>query len=439
MWKKSFLLSCFFMALSLDSYSNEAALAPHGPSRDVSTPTPPQPADTPPPSIPKLAAPPQTPSPAPQKTVNKNVKKEAIKISCIFNTTGKLSSIGIPGEMGAKLAVSEINQLGGVLGRSIELVQDNPGSNIGAIDAISRKIASDPSISIVMGINHSETAEEIIPLLAPYKKLIVISGATYPNLPSLAPGFVLMVCFGDNTQAAAGAQYAYNKLGAKTAYLLVQNNDQFSEHLAHYFKQSYQRLNGKILLEDRFDVADSTLNAQIARLKALPIAPELIYLAAKGDSIPLVISKLRNAGFHQYIFGGDSFDAQDMIAKIGAEFSGIYFTAHADMSPNNPDRKVQKFLANFQLMYKVSTRSSFAGLGYDTVFLIAKAIQAARTTESTKVREAFLQIKNYNGVTGMISYINNNPIPLKTVFIISQSNGERTLVDKVIPTNVPKY
>lgn len=439
MWKKCFLKTCFLLTVCLNGYSNDAAIAPH----PLSTPSSPLNVNPSLPAVPEKVVPslnPATPPPAsPSTVVNKNVKKETIKISCIFNTTGWLSAIGIPGEMGARLAVSEINRDGGVLGRQLELIQDNPGSNVGAVDAIARKIASDPAISIIMGINNTETAEEAIPLLAPYKKLIVISGATYPNLPSLAPGLVLMVCFGDNTQAAAAAQYAYNKLGAKTAYLLVQKNDPFSAHLSHYFKQSYQRLKGKILLEDQYDKLDTNLNDQIARLKSLPVPPELIYLAGKGDSIPIVISRLRTAGFYQYIFGGDSFDTQDLRSKTGPEFNGIYFTAHADMSPNNPDKKVQKFLINFEAMYKQTTTSSFAGLGYDTVFLIAKAIQAARSTEYNKVRDAFLNIKNYNGVTGMISYVNGNPIPIKTVFIISQTNGDRKLVDKVIPTDVPKY
>ena len=43
--------------------------------------------------------------------------ENAIEIGTMFNTTGAIAPLGAPSDKGAKLAIAEINENGGVLGR----------------------------------------------------------------------------------------------------------------------------------------------------------------------------------------------------------------------------------------------------------------------------------------------------------------------------------
>ena len=62
--------------------------------------------------------------------------------------------------------------------------------------------------------------------------VFLTSGATSPLVPLQFPLYYFMTCFGDNTQAAAGAEYAYRTLEAKTAWLLFDDSTDYTVLLA---------------------------------------------------------------------------------------------------------------------------------------------------------------------------------------------------------------
>lgn len=368
-------------------------------------------------------------------------KKDPIKIAAIYSLTGRFSSVGVPGSEGAQLAVKEINDAGGVLGRPLQLILEDSRSRPEIVVQIVKKLAVDKDISIVIGLNDTDLAAASIPPLATAKKLFITTGATSPKLPVMAPGYVILACFGDNTQAAAAAEYSWNKLGGKTAYVLYEKTTEYPRLLSHYFKQSFVRLGGKIILEDSFDSADGNTNikSQITKLKDLPTDPDIIYLAAQPEDVYGLIKEIRDAGFYQNIVGGDSYDTDDFLKKITPSTNDIFYTTHAYISKTNPSPKVAKFITSFQAAYNKTPETSFSAVSYDAVHLLAKAMQNAKSVEPTKVRDAFLRIQNYDGLSGVISYVQNNPIPLKTVFVIRIENGTRVLADKIIPKAVPKF
>ena len=74
------------------------------------------------------------------------------------------------------------------------------------------------------------------------------SGATSPRLAEEYEGLFL-AGFGDNVQAAAGAEYAYNEMGLKTCSLLVDGDMEYARLLAGYFKERYLDLGGEVIME----------------------------------------------------------------------------------------------------------------------------------------------------------------------------------------------
>ena len=94
------------------------------------------------------------------------------------------------------------------------------------------------------------------------------------------PGYYFMACFGDNTQAAAGAEFAYRTLGGRTAWLLLDDTTDFTRLLARYFRERYLELGGDILGEDTYAGGTTDFGDQIARIMALPAPPDFLYVSA---------------------------------------------------------------------------------------------------------------------------------------------------------------
>ena len=139
--------------------------------------------------------------------------------------------------------------------------------------------------------------------------------------------------FGDNVQAAAGAEYAMKNFG-KTAYLLSDNGIEYTTLLGQYFKDAFTTAGGTIVLEDVYDDKATDFSAQIAKLKALPAQPDFYYIAAMPYNVGTVVKQFRDAGLTGPIVGGDGYDAPDLVQVAGAASDNVFFTTHALMDPD---------------------------------------------------------------------------------------------------------
>jgi branched-chain amino acid transport system substrate-binding protein len=358
-----------------------------------------------------------------------------IKIGAIYNMTGDQASLGGPSSRGAQLAVQQINAAGGVLGRPLKLILLDGKTQPAVITAEAKKLAADKDVVAVIGLSDTDMAMAAIPPLAAAKKLFFTSGATAPKLVKMAPGYVFMACFADNQQASAAAEFAFEKLQGKTALLLTQKDAEYTRLLAHYFQGSFTKVGGKVIAQESFTQKKLDLAADLKKLKDQKVAPDVIYLAAEPTTIVPMIKQLRQAGFTQPILGGDSFDNPALLA-MGDAANNVYYTTHGLLTKDNSDPQVQRFVSDYQAAYQQAPENSFAGLGYDTVKLLANAIRKADSTDTNKIREALLQIKFFDVVTGMLSYLNNNPIPMKTVIVLEIKDNNRTLAAEFTPQDV---
>ena len=97
----------------------------------------------------------------------------------------------------------------------------------------------------------------------------VTPGATSPKLPSQLGNDVFLACFGDNVQAAVGAEFALKKLNAKTAYLLTDTRHRIHDACCRTTSSKpIEHGGGKIVGKDTYKIGDKTFTAQIAKIKA---------------------------------------------------------------------------------------------------------------------------------------------------------------------------
>ena len=139
-----------------------------------------------------------------------------VRIGAIYNLTGDQSSLDSPSLDGARLAVERINARGGLLGRRVELLErDGQTDEADVRRAAASLVAS--GVSAIVGLSDTDQVLAAAPIAARAGVPFVTSGATSPRLTRQVPNWLFLACFGDNAQAAASAQYATDRLGARTA------------------------------------------------------------------------------------------------------------------------------------------------------------------------------------------------------------------------------
>jgi branched-chain amino acid transport system substrate-binding protein len=361
----------------------------------------------------------------------------AIKIGMLYNMTGAQASLDAPSANGAKLAAKEINAAGGVLGKQIQLVAYDGKSDAATIGNAATQLTKSDKVVAMFGFSDSDMAMAAAPTAAKAGIVFVTSGATSPKLPDQVPDYLYLACFGDNVQAAAGAEYAVSGLKAKSVYLLIDKGMEYTLLLGKYFKERFVELGGTVILEDNYQTGDKDFSAQITKLKGQKAKADLLYIASGPDDVGTIVKQFRDAGVKTPIMGGDGYDTPLLIQVAGAGAENVYFTTHSLMDPNLGTDAVKKFISGYQAEYKTPPENAFAGLGYDTVKLLADAIKRAGSTDPKAIRTALQATSGLAGVTGSISFPQGSRIPQKGVTVILVKNGTFTLAQEVVPQKIP--
>ena len=357
---------------------------------------------------------------------------DTIKIGAPYNVTGGLSSLDAPALNGAKLKAKEINDAGGVLGRQIELVVYDTKTDPTVIAASASQLINQDHVPVGLGFTDSDSALALGPIFQQAGVPFVTPSATSPKLPEQVGSTMFLACFGDNVQAAAGAEFILGKLGAKTVYLLRDNSAEYTTLLAKYYEAAFTHGGGTILLKDDYKSGDKSFTAQITKLKAQGQKPDVLYISAMPDDIGLVVKQMRQAGVMQPIIGGDGYDTPLLLSVGGKAANDVYYSTHAYMAEDGTP-PIVKFFKDYKAAYNTAPENAFAALGYDTVGLIADAVGRAGAAEPGKIRDALAATQGYKGITGSISYQPGSRVPQKTVSLIGVKEEKLYLADEVTP------
>jgi branched-chain amino acid transport system substrate-binding protein len=361
---------------------------------------------------------------------------DTVKIGAPFNVTGALSSLDAPALNGAKLKAKEINDAGGIDGKKIDLVIYDTKTDPTVIASVASQLLNSDKVPVAMGFTDSDSALALGPIFQQAGVPFVTPGATSPKLPEQVGTDMFLACFGDNVQAAAGAEFVLNKLNAKNVFLLRDNSTEYTTLLAKYFDEAFTHGGGKIIARDDYKSGDKSFTAQITKLKALSEKPDVLYVSAMPDDIGLIVKQMRQAGVTQPIVGGDGYDTPLLLSVGGKAANDVYYSTHAYMAPDSTDA-IKKFYTDYKAAYGTDPENAFAALGYDTVGLIADAIKRAGSDDPAKIRDALAATKGYKGITGSITYPEGSRVPQKTVTIIGVKDDKLMLAAEVTPSWIP--
>ncbi len=355
-----------------------------------------------------------------------------VVIGALYNYTGTQSALDVPSSKGVLLAIEQANSNGGILGRHVELVLKKGNSKTETVKKQTADLIKEtPAATAIIGLSDTDMVLAAAPVAAESKKVFLTSGATSPRLPQQVPEYLFLACFGDNVQAAAAADWAYNDTSARTASMLFNSSQTYTRLLKGYFETRFVQLGGQIISVQEF-TPENLGNLNLELKKA-----DIVFLSAENPQEALqAIGILRKSGFSSPIIGGDGFDSEDLW-RMHPEINNVYFTTHAYLGSDNPDPKVINFRKAYMNANKGSTPNAFSALGYDTANLIMTAISKANSTDPDLARKSLMTIRNFEGITGTISYSPSSRIPKKSVSIIKIDKGNRSLVKQILPSQVP--
>src|SRR5688500_6459989 len=126
---------------------------------------------------------------------------DPIKIGSPYNLTGGYASIDNPAANGSRLAVKEINEAGGVLGRPLEIIIEDGKSDVPTITSVAKKLVEEDGVHVMAGLTDTSYMLAAGPVAQEAGIPFLDVGGTAPLITTVGD-FIFMLPFGDNVQAA---------------------------------------------------------------------------------------------------------------------------------------------------------------------------------------------------------------------------------------------
>ena len=361
--------------------------------------------------------------------------EDHIKVGGLFALTGWFDSYDVAGSKGFELALDQINADGGIDGHEVEYVSYDTTSDLATATSLTIKLIEQDGVDILVGMNDPNTDIACGTIAQEYGIPSLATVSTLPYTQERVGDTAFLVPYGDNVQASAMAEYAYNDLGIRTVYVMTNNTDEFTLALSKFFQQHFTELGGTLLSEGDFgaeydDNTSTDFSSIINQILALPEQPDAVFLGCFTDEGPIILKQLREAGIDCVCLSGDGLDDLSVAQIAGDASNNTFFSTHV----NYADPSTDDFIAAYREKYNEDPQNAFAALAYDAAYLLKYAVEnyANGDYSPESIRDAIAQVTDFEGLTGTISYADGN-VPTKTVFINEFKDGESLNVTHVLP------
>ena len=333
---------------------------------------------------------------------------------------------------GAQIAVSEINESGGLLGMPVRLVIEVGIFTPDAAVAAASKMILDDGIIALLGPNRSAHAIPIGTLVQEQKIPMITTTATNPVLTE-ASDFMFMASFTDEYQGTIIARFAKEELGLTSVAVLTQSGEIYTEGLSEFFITSFTDAGGRIVASRFYEILDTDFTDHLNAIAAMN--PEALFIAGWVAELVHIIQQarsfpLRNPdGEPTLLLGTDTWDNPILLDNEDVELDGCFFTGHFFHASDRP--RVKAFVEAYQEAYKELPFGGHA-VSYDAAKVLFAAIERAGSFDGEAIRTQLASTENYIGPTAIANY-NEKRHPTKSVVIFTFKDGEKQFYKQIDP------
>src|SRR5689334_10135527 len=336
------------------------------------------------------------------------VAQDTIKIGVTQPLTGAVAAAGNYVVEGAKVAESQINAAGGVLGKKLQLVIEDNKSNPTEAVATAEKLINSDKVPVLMGAWSSTLTLAVMPKLEEYKVPMVVETSSSGKITTSGNPYIFRISPTSQMEAKA-----FEKLvGAfkiKKADFLSVNND-WGRGSADEFSKMLKSHGIETGVIEYMDPKATDLSAQLAKIKAS--GGDTLFLTTSVEQVTLALKQAKDQQMtHRIITTGGSAAPDQLIAHAGAAADG---TSHlVFFAPWFPDAAAHPEIAKAFAADWTKMGFNAAGLpegfrGYDGIQTIVAAIKAAGKPDAEAIRAAMWDVK-VKGLNGDIAFIKEGP------------------------------
>jgi branched-chain amino acid transport system substrate-binding protein len=343
---------------------------------------------------------------------------EPIKLGTLLSITGENRSLGIDSQRGVVLAVDYLDgkldgKAGQLLGHNVELVNGDETCSKEGGQAGATKLAADPKILSVIGTSCSSAALGVADTIFSKKGILLVSPSnTGPSLTATGQHqpFYLRTAHNDKIQGAVVADFAKEKLSAKTA-ATIHDESPYSDGLAAVFRQVFEKQGGKITNNEAIQASDRDFKPVLNSISQSK--PDFIYYPAFNPACALIAKQAQAipALKGTALMGSDGCAAPEYV-KVGGKAVYGSWSSSPDVTAQTSRNAFygEQFLPAYQKQFGERPISVFNAHAYDAANILFEALKRAATNDGgtltiprTKLKDEIYKTSDYKGLSGTLT------------------------------------
>lgn len=328
---------------------------------------------------------------------------DTIKIGVYSPFSGGSAPMGTSMRDGVRLAVDEINAKGGVLGKKIELVERDDQADNARGAQVMQDMLSNEHVVAVLGPTNTGVAkasykypeEAKVPLL-----INVSAGAPVNELFKDYPdNYVFRIAASDNVQAEMIVSEAVDKRGFKKVAILA-DDTAYGQGGRDKMIDALRKRGIEPVYDGKFKIKDTDMTPQLQEAKSKGAEALLVY--GIGPELAAIANTMQKINWKVPMIGGWTLSMSNFIDN--AKENGDGATAPLTFIQNGAKTdKAKKFVSDYLAKVKPENNripvAVAAAQGYDSMYLLAQAIEQAGSTDGAKIKAALEDLqKPYEGV-----------------------------------------
>jgi len=330
--------------------------------------------------------------------------QDKIKIGAVLAVTGPASFLGDPNAKTLKIQVEDINKKGGVLGKPIELVLYDTGSDpTKAKQFAERLIQEDKVIAQVGGTTTAETMA-MIPVFEEAKVPFISLGGAVVIIDPVKP-FTFKTPHTD--KMACEKIFEDLKKRGLTKIGMISGQDAFGKSMQGQCKGVAGKYGIEIVADETYGAADNDMTAQLTKIKTTA-GVQAVVNPGFSQGPALVTRNYKQLGMTVPLYQSHGVASKQFIELAGDAAEGVRLPASALLVAEKlPDSDPQKsVVVAYKKFYEETTKSpvsTFGGHAFDGMNILIEAIKRANSTDPVKIRDELEKTKGFMGTAGVVN------------------------------------
>lgn len=311
-----------------------------------------------------------------------------IRIGGMWLLSGALSSYGEFAREGARMAVEELNDNGGVLGREVEMLFEHEGDAESVLQ-VARRLALEENVDFLMGLDSSGTAQALVPAIPELGKVLMVTHAASSEITGeLCNRYVFRCSVNVPQNSYLGAKLAAEEYPDLQTWGTIGPDYAFGYETWEFFSRYLQERNPEVSLIDPIYPPFPNEDFSSHINQALDARPDGLFISLWGADLVNFIRQAQDFGLFDQITPMFQLGAaMEVLEGLGDRMPTGYWAGTRYWWDGVDTETNKAFVDGFRERYDHPPSYNAQG-AYTGVKLLAAAAEEAGSTEADPVIDA---------------------------------------------------